>query len=297
MCIEPSVPLEGVPWGSVLTFFDPGFEHRFWCKRVSNLLLPCDRITYALGIVFAIVTYFKLQLPNSGAMPLSLVPVFLCSGCLAWMFYDTHSYTRWRTWCVVVMRSLLVPIISAAWAFILPPKPSTSAVVARLLFSPNFYVHMSLNIGFQLKFRTHIAIQLASVVMSTHFTPVHCSAWFEGDSFTPIIKGVAGDIDWVVRALWTLRLEPLSADRMALDGDSACWLVGCFFQWIVCGLSSTLLYCLETHSRVGYLLSVWEPDAKGRQNLWAFWRDGVVSCCWTFVIVSLMAYAVLKSST
>lgn len=294
MCIEPAPLSEEAPWDFFLTFRDPTLEQAFWCERVRTLLWLCDRITYSLAITLSFVTYFKLQLPIRTAVLLSLAPAFFCACCLVWMFSYMNSYMKWRTVCIVVVRALLVPTISASWAYILPPEASMSLVLGRLIFNPTFYVLVSLNIGFQLKFRSHLVLQLVSVATATQFVPLHCSAWFRDDSFGPIIGKVAGHIESASQVLLTLRLPSEPPKIILRDGDSTCWLVICFFQWTVCILSSGLLYCLESHFRVVYLLSAWEPDRKGRQDLWRVWRDSVVMCCWTCVIVSLAAYSILK---
>lgn len=294
MCIEPREYSEGAPWDIFLTFRDPTLEYTFWYRRVTNLLWLCDRITYSLGIILSFVTYFKLQLAISTAVLLSIAPAFFCGCCLAWTFSHKTNYMRWRTECIVVMRPMLVLTISTTWVYILPPEASLSFVMARLVFNPTFHVLLSLNIGFQLQFRHQLLLQLVSVAIATYFVPLHCSAWFRDDSFSPLITKALGIIDSVVRVLWTWRIPSKCPENILMNGNSACWLVMCFIQWTVSVLSSGLLYCLESYSRVVFLLSAWEPDRKGRQNLWKFWREGIVMCCWTCLILSVSLYSVLN---
>lgn len=284
-------------WGNFLTFRDPDLEANYWGAQVEGLLKQIDRIVYVVGAVFTLLGFCRVR-----EVSLVYSASIMCSVMIGWFsmiwwtFRRDNSYARWRTCCVACVRIAIVPLSSYRRTLLPPPNKTVAAVLSHMLFKSNVIVLFSLPIGLQIKFSTQVWIHAFCTVICMSFAPMYCNVWIDGTRGV-LVSRIKSKIEEGLQMLMTLKFKPLSSETQQVDNnESDCIVVFTFCMWVLGFLMPCLcVYGMELHSRILYLMSGKVPDAPVGRQLWKAWREGMLLPCWTFLVASVIFYAILQT--
>lgn len=283
---------KAAPWDRLLAFKDPILEKEYWNKRVKEVLSPFDRVMCLFGAVGVVAWGFRLkELGYISFLLCAFVALLLlglgtCSSVLG------EFYAEWRPLLVVTTKMILVPVMSILKAMVLSVAPPTTHLVSLMVLLSNSSLLMTLTLGLQNKFRTHIILHLLLGIVAMQFCPMYC--WFSlGEShMISAISGLARKIDEGLQMLMTMNVSTQGLEY--LNRGSACWFALCFLQLSTSLITGSILYALESHSRVVYILSTKRHSVQDRQFLWRAWRHGILMLGWSCLVGLTMIHALLK---
>ena len=226
---------------------------------------------------------------------LSFLAVFIPIGALAHTFLAGELYVQTRPRVLVPVKLSIVAAMGAIKVLIPNLEAGAPHLVFSLFFQSNSSMLMMLTLGLQNKFRTHVMLQLVLVAVAMQFSPLCCRMYVRESRSMAAISGMAGRIDSVFQKLMMLKVP--QQETVQREDGPACWFTVCFFQWSATLITGSLLYCLESHSRVMYLLSCKQHSVRYRRLLWRTWRCAVLMSGWICAIGLMVVYVVLKMST
>lgn len=280
------------PWNHLLTFRDTSVENVYWTRRVKTLLRFCDRTGSLVAIAVGILLFSKVELSNRYCRLLGGANIMFAVILLGFTFASDEIFLKWRPQVVLWFKVLVLYTSGNLKLWIPSQENSMSYPLLPFLFQCNSVLLVMTALGTMSRFRTHIVIQPVLVVMATHFCQLYCAVPIWARNVNTMIEDMGLKIEDTIWMLMTLEHSP--SGMVHVSRESACWFTTSFINWTVSLLACALLYVMESHSRVAFLLAYKPHSVQYRELLWKSWRHTVLISSWCVVIGLAMVYAVFK---
>lgn len=286
---------DGHPWDYFLSFWEADLEAHYWHSQEESLRV-WDRIGLILGIVIQLLSVLKGPLPVWVLVFTWTGIVLIAPSIFLWSFSAGREYMRWRAWLMAGMRIGFLPLSSYTRALSLPPSSRTLAVLAKMVFNSNVMAIFSMSMGYQVRFRMHLWVQLICTLIAMRFAPMYCDVWFSREEFNPIFANIRNGLERGFHVLMTLQVEADAKMEDEMEGKCGCLLIVQFMQWTVGFLCSVVVHCcMEARSRAMFLVTQRHFTEKDRIWLSKAVCETIVMWCWVLAIGALCGYVGLKS--
>eukprot|EP00803_Ostreobium_quekettii_P003426 evm.model.scf_1935.3 EVM.evm.TU.scf_1935.3 scf_1935:17010-21965(+) len=288
-------PQNGLPWTSLLTFWDPAVESDF-----QSVCLPPIRMTDLISIAFTFVAFVAhtmrigdCMLPPTEAWATALLAPACGAALLVWIVATGNTYERSRSVAVSLHRIALVMAITAHKACLPRAEESLAGVWLRLVVHSGAFPLLLLPLAHQVPFCVHIWVHAATAVAANLTSSIQCRLWFDSDVSKSILSDIASRMDDVINRF--LMLSPAaSLPARRLDGASSCWLLTCALQWCCSLVATAVMYCVEAKARAAYLVTRERCMEWGRERIWRAAREAMVVAAYGLIVGPATAFVVLR---
>lgn len=300
--MEKEAETAACPWQTLtLQFWDPDLEVEFTKHQFDSLTLHLNsRYLFARSFVFASISgglmrkdrsllFYQLTAAMNGIIYAAMA-VGSCCRC-KWLM---------ATWSWLIFCTRVLGMVSCAWMIVVGNQPEDSIVsmLGRILASSIIGGLSCYPLCRNLQFwQNCIANSIAALIGSSSTSIAYCHIWLENGTFQPVIQQAASDLaEWIswasffpLRSAWQ---TPTVTEEPTIGTDS-CWLVITFLQVTSLAILPTaIIYCMESHSRMTFLLSR-HQDQKSQQIFRDMWHRTVIFALWCSAVCLIALWVVL----
>lgn len=284
------------PWDAFsLAFADPSLEDKYWQARVRGALCWYDFIIYLNTVIHWALLFFTLPPNPSTPKYVSTIffPSFLCAEIVLTYcsFYHTKCYTKWRAHIVLAVRIAAAMGVTDSLFFQRPePLISRPTVLARMTFQATVAASFILGVGLRLPFRLHLVVEFLCCTIAMLLIPSSNETWFLKDERISIVCQFVGQtIDRTIRMLL------LVGGNAEQEQQYSCCFVMYFFHWAVgFVVSSAVIYCLESYSRMEFILNSGQLTQQKQKEVLRVWWLSLPTSLLGTVIGAALLWELLK---
>lgn len=279
------------PWDIFsLTFADPFLEEEYWQARVRGPLRWYDFIVYLNTVIHWALLFFTL--PFNAATPKyvsrAVFPSFMCVEIVLTYcsFHHTKCYMKWRMHVVVALRITAAMGVTDGLFFVRPvPSITWSMILAQMTLQATAAASFILGVGLQLPFRLHVVVEFLCCTIAMLLIPSHSETWFSHDEKLPIIcQRIGQAIDR------SIRISLLVGRDAEQEQQYSCCFLMYFFHWAISFVvSSAVIYCCESYSRMQFVINCGQLTRLKQEETLRAWRQSLP----TSLLGTLMGFVVL----